>query len=223
VGTVFKKQVTRPVPAGAEVIVRKGRSCARWQDRKGKTRVAPLTTGKGGGRRIVTESLFYVAQYRDGAGVLRVESTGCRDETTARKVLFDLERQAELVRTGVVTPAEAVIGAQQGVPFSRHVAAYAEHLAAKQVGEVHQQNTVRYLRRLAADCPFATLADLRREALERWLAARAAEGMSARSRNAYRNALVAFGNWSVATCRLTPSPTPPRPTRRPTPAGNGGR
>src|SRR5262249_50653414 len=35
----------------------------------------------------------------------------------------------------------------------------------------------------------------RREVVERWLAERAAEGMSARTRDAYRNAMVSFCNW----------------------------
>ncbi len=72
--------------------------------------------------------------------------------------------------------------------------------------KIHREDTGRYLRRLAADCAFGTLADLRREALERWLALRTAEGMSARTRNAYRNALVSFCNWCVETSRLAVNP-----------------
>jgi hypothetical protein len=68
-GTVFKKTTTRPLPPGAEVIVRKGERFARWKA-KGKTRTAPLTTGEGGADRIVTESPFFVAKYRDGSGVV---------------------------------------------------------------------------------------------------------------------------------------------------------
>ena len=86
-GTVFRKQVTRPMPPGAEIIVRKGQRLARWKDRRGKTRTAPVTTGKAGAERIVTESPYFVAKYRDGAGKVCVEPTGCRDETAARQLL----------------------------------------------------------------------------------------------------------------------------------------
>ena len=205
-GTVFKKQVTRPLPSGAEIIVRKGERLARWKDRKGKTRTATLTTGKDGADRIVTESPFYVAKYRDGSGVVRVEPTGCRDETAARQVLADLERKAELVRSGVMTAAEATIGNHQTVPLAEHFDAFDEHHQAKGVTKIHREDTGRYLRRLAAECSFGTLSDLRREALERWLAVHTAEGMSARSRNAYRNALVSFCNWCVETSRLAMNP-----------------
>src|SRR5438093_12293949 len=105
-GTVFKKQTTRPLPPRAEIFVRKGGRFARWKV-KGKTRTAALTTGKDGSERIVTESLYFVAKYRDGAGVVRVVPTGCRDETAARQVLADLERKAELIRSGVMTTQEA--------------------------------------------------------------------------------------------------------------------
>jgi integrase len=211
VGTVFRKQVTRPLPPGAEILVRKGERLARWKDRKGKTRTAPLTVGKDGSERIVTESPYFVAKYRDGAGVVRVEATGCRDETAARQVLADLERRAELVRSNVMTAAEAAIGDHQSTPLVQHFDTFAEHHRAKGVTKIHREDTGRCLRRLATDCAFGTLADLRRESLERWLAQRTAEGMSARTRNAYRNALVSFCNWCVETSRLAVNPFDPVP------------
>src|SRR6266545_1764126 len=204
-GTVFKKQTTRPLPSGAEIFVRKGERFARWKC-KGKTRTAPLTTGQDGADRIVTESPYYVAKYRDGAGVVQTVATGCRDETAARQVLADLERRAELVRSNVMTAAEAAIGDQQGEPLTGHLAAYDAFLNAKGASDVHRDHTGYYLRRLAAECPFGTLADLRREGLERWLGARAGEGMGAKTRNLYRGALVAFSNWCVQTSRLVSNP-----------------
>src|SRR5262245_37803711 len=193
------------MPPGAEIFTRKGERFARWKC-KGKTRTAPLTVGQDGTDRILTESPYYVAKYRDGAGAVQTVATGCRDETAARQVLADLERRAELVRSGVMTAAEAAIGDHQAAPLAKHFAAFDEHHQAKGVTKIHREDTGRYLRRLAADCTFGTLADLRREALERWLAQRAAAGMSARTRNAYRNALVAFCNWCVQTSRLVSNP-----------------
>jgi len=70
VGTVFKKQVTRPLPTGAELFTRKGERFARWKDKHGRTRTAPVTVGKDGADRILTESPYYVAKYRDGAGIV---------------------------------------------------------------------------------------------------------------------------------------------------------
>ena len=39
-GTVFKKMFTKPLPARAEIFVRKGERLARWKDRGGKRRTA---------------------------------------------------------------------------------------------------------------------------------------------------------------------------------------
>ena len=83
--------------------------------------------GRNGSERIVTESPYYVAKWRDGAGVVRTEATGCRDETAARQVLTDLERRAELVRSGVMTGAEASIGDHQAAPLAEHSGGLAGH------------------------------------------------------------------------------------------------
>jgi integrase len=203
---VFRKTFTKPLPAGAETFVRKGQRFGRWKDRKGKTRTAPLTVGKDGSERVVIESPYYVAKYRDGAGVVQVSPTGCRDETAARRVLADLERRAELVRSGVMSNAEAAVVGHQGKPLAEHLDAFAEHLRAKGDSEIHRSYTRRYLDRLARECPLTTLADLRREVLERWLAARTNQGVGAKARNDYRGALITFCNWCVATHRLTSNP-----------------
>jgi integrase len=206
VGTVFRKSYTKPLPRGAETFVRQGERFARWKDGKGRTRRAPLTVGQDGSERLLIESPFFFAKYRDGGGAVRVRPTRCRDETAARQVLADFERKAELVRSNVITATEAAIGDHQAAPLAEHFAAFDEHHQAKGVTRIHRKDTGRYLNLLATDCAFGTLADLRREALEHWLAQRTAEGMSARARNAYRNALVTFCNWCIETDRLAVNP-----------------
>jgi integrase len=199
VGTVFRKTFTKPLPANAETFVRKGERFARWKDRRGKTRTAPVTVprkGKWAGReRIVLESPYYVAKYRDGAGVVQVAPTGCRDETAARQVLADLERRAELVRSGVMSGAEAAIGRHHAAPITEHINAYITYLEAAGCCKEHRKERRRQLRRLAAECGFATLADLDRGSMERWLAERTPGGMGARTRNSYLTSVIAFCNW----------------------------
>src|SRR5262245_3925075 len=79
---------------------------------------------------------------------------GCRDETAARRVLADLERKAELVRSNVITPAEAAAGKHQAKPLAQHFGAFDEHLRAKGVTKIHREDTGRYLKRLMAACRF---------------------------------------------------------------------
>jgi len=100
-GTVFKKTATKPLPAGAKIIVRRGERLAEWIDAKSKRRAAPLTIGKDGTDRIVITARTYTAKYRDGSGIVKEVATGCRDESAARSILGTLERRAVLVNGNV--------------------------------------------------------------------------------------------------------------------------
>ena len=74
-GSVYLKTFTKPLPAGAEIFVRKGERFARWKDRKGKARTAPLTVGKDGSERVTP------AMLRDGRALalLGRALAGCRN------------------------------------------------------------------------------------------------------------------------------------------------
>ena len=205
-GTVFKKTVTRPLPAGAEILERKGQRWGRWKDSKGKTRTAPLTVGTDGADRIVTEAGTYTAKYRDGSGIVHETATGCRAADAARAVLGELERRSELVKAGVMTAADDKIADHQTTSLAGHVAAYIAHQSAKALNAVRVRNTEARLNRLAAECGFVRLNDLAAEPLERWLVAQKTEGMGPGTRNEYRTELVGFANWCIRTGRLISNP-----------------
>ena len=78
-GTVYKKTVTRPLPKWAELFTKNGQPFARWKPAKGKTRTAKEKTGEDGSPRILDEAGTYVAKLRDGEGLVREVSTGCRE------------------------------------------------------------------------------------------------------------------------------------------------
>ncbi|MBX6314026.1 MAG: site-specific integrase [Isosphaeraceae bacterium] len=205
-GSLFRKSYTKPLPAGAEIIVRQGARLAQWRDPRGRRRTAPVTRGRDGTERIRVESSNFYVRYRDGHGLIVEAPTGCRDESTARQVLAERERQAERVRAGLLTPVEVQTAEHLAKPLGEHVAAYLNALAASGSVPLHRHNVATYLSRLANECGFDRLADLKREALERWLAEEAAGGRSARSRNTHRAALIAFANWCVRTGRLSTNP-----------------
>ena len=133
-------------------------------------------------------------------------STGCRTEEAARQVLANLERRMEHIKSGIMTPEQDAMACHQGTPLSEHLDRYIAHLEAKSVtpGRVHQ--TRRRIERVARDCRFVRLADLKAEPMEGWLAARQKEKMSAGTRNVYRSSVVAFGNWCKRTSRLMNNP-----------------
>ncbi len=205
-GTVYKKTATKPLPAGAKIIVRKGQRFAEWKPARGKLRTAPLTVGKDGTDRIVITARTFTAKYRDGLGIVRETATGCRDESAARSLLTDLEKRAERVRGGLLTTDEANAIDHQERPFGEHIDAYLMKLEAEGASPAHRANVRRNLQRLAADCQFKRLGSLSRDALERWLVGQEKAGMGPRTRNTYRAAAVAFCNWGMETGRLMVNP-----------------
>ncbi len=50
--TIYKKTYARPIPEGATILTYRGRRCARWADRRGRTRTVPVT---GDGARLCLE------------------------------------------------------------------------------------------------------------------------------------------------------------------------
>ena len=85
-GTVFKKQYTKPLPKGAEVLTQEGKTIARWKPAKGRTATAPVARGKDGSLRILKKAATYTAKFRNGQGIVVEKATGCRDEGAARSV-----------------------------------------------------------------------------------------------------------------------------------------
>jgi integrase len=200
-GTVFKPQLTRPIPPHAEIVDR----TAHWRNAHGKKCEAPIRTTKSGDK-IVTESSKYLARYRDGSGVVQTVATGCSDLMAARAVLADLQRRAELVKSGVLTPAQDSVADHKRFTIAGHVAAYIASLHARGNCPRHCATVERLLKTLIAGCRFRTLADIRREPVERWLSGPENAKRSARTKNTYRNAIVWFCNWAVDNDRLVANP-----------------
>ncbi len=204
-GTVFKPVVTRPLPPGAQVVEREGKRTAKWTTARGGIRTADVRTTPRGDC-VVIESGKYLARFRDGQGVTKTVPTDCRDLMAARAVLGELERRAELVRAGIVTPAQDAISDHRRTTIGAHVDAYLASLKAKGTTPKHVVTVERLLRGVIAGCGFKTLADIRREPVERWLGGPANAARSARTKNTSRNAAVWFGNFCVDTERLLANP-----------------
>ena len=205
-GTVYKKTATKPIPNGAELFTKNGKRFARWKPSTGKARTAPVTTGNDGTDRIVVTVGTYIAKFRDGSGYVCEVSTGCRDEDAARSVLGKLERRAELVKSEVLSKGESAMADHQTTPVADHFAAYLNHVQAKGATVEHIADLRRKAERLFADCVLGTLRDIDAEALEAWLNARQTEGMAARTRNTYLQAVRGFCKWCVHSERLASNP-----------------
>ena len=205
-GSVKKKTITRKLPEGAEVLTRRNQQYAEWIGRNGRKRTASVKKNRSGVFRIQEHTKVYYAKYRDGQGVLREVSTGCRDKQAATVVLHNLEGQVEKVKSGIISPDEDRIAKHQATPIAEHVKTYLTRLEAHETSTGHRDNVRRSMTRIIDHCRFATLPDFNREAFERYLAYRKNEDSSARTRNLDRASLVAFCNWCIETNRLTANP-----------------
>ena len=203
--TVYRKTVTRSIPDNVERIERKGVLFVRFTA-KGERKTARVVLGKDGQERMTTKAETYTAKYRDHLGLVREVATSCRHEDAAKHVLKEILRREELLRAGVITSDESTIAKQQQLTTAVHLAAYVKSMASAGVTAKHIADSQQKIERLILECKFARLSDIRREPMETWLIARTTEGMAARTRNGYLQALRTFLNWCIQTSRLNSNP-----------------
>ncbi len=204
--SVYRKTVTRKLPADAELFTRKGERFAQWKDGKGKRQSAPVFENREGSLRVRIESGTFVAKYRDGQGIVREFSTGCRSKDGAMAVLKGLTDRAEKVKSGILTTAEDAISHHVQTPIGEHVEAYLTHHRNRGSSPTHLEGIQIRLDRLVREVPFVRLSDIREDAISRWLSARLKENMAARTRNSYLEVIKAFCSWCVQTDRLASNP-----------------
>lgn len=205
-GSLRKKTSTKPLPTGAELFDRKGQQFVRWNDSCGKTRTAKLTTGHDGSQRIVVQSSRWTAKFRDGSGVIQEVNTGCRDKSAAQTMLTDLERRAELVRSGVMTASDESVADHQPTRLVDHLEGFIRSLKAAGRSDRHISDTDRLAKQITADCGFRVLRDIEADRVESWLVDKLDAGMAARTRNSYLGSLKGFCAWCVRNRRLMTNP-----------------
>ena len=104
--SIFRKSYTKSLPAGAEIFQRNGQRHARWIDKAGHKKTARVTEGKDGSKRLLMKTATHTIRYRGTDGVIRDVSTGCRTRDGAHIVQSKLKQRVELVRAGVLSPAD---------------------------------------------------------------------------------------------------------------------
>ena len=194
--TLFKKQFTKPLPADAKIVTRKGKTLAQWTDRKGKTRTAELTAT---GKRIKAEAKTWTAKYRDGQGKVCEVATGCVDKDAANAVLSDLKKRAEHVKAKILSPEQDRIADHAGLPIAEHIEGFLDYQRRK---GTHPDRVKHYKSKLyetADACKFRTLCELSVDRLETWLGEQRTgdRDLGAAVYNGYRESWLAFGNWCI--------------------------
>ena len=167
--TIFKPVIPRGLPTNAELFVKNGEQFAKWKNSKGKTITAKVKTREDGTQRVMVPSATYVARYRDGEGIVRKVTTGCRDEGAARSVLNELVSRSEKVKSGIISPEEDRIADHQSAKIADTLPSYLTHLRARGVTGRHVLDAERLVSTVFRECRFTALRDVRTEAVEAWL------------------------------------------------------
>lgn len=191
---IFKKQYTKPIPAGAKIVTRMGKRVAQWKVGN-KLHSAELTAK---GDKIRAQASVYTAKYRDGDGIVREVSTGCRDKSAAMAVLNDLTTMADRVRAKVITSAEVRIATEYAdTLLSEHIDDYVAYLKQRKANAGRVKTTDTRLKGSATECSWRYLRDLSSDGLESWLNKQVDAGRSAAVYNGYAEVWIAFGFWCI--------------------------
>jgi integrase len=153
---------TKPIPAGADIVTKKGERFARWKDRKGKTVEAPLTED---GARVRLLSKKWYGEYTDADDRPQCVPLAT-DRTAAEQMLAALVRKAELGKAGVVDPYEQ----HRKRPLLDHLADFEADLKAKGTTTEEVKQKTGRIRRLLQGCGFVFISDLSPSRVQQFLA-----------------------------------------------------
>jgi integrase len=192
--SIYRPTYTRPIPAGAEIITRKGQCLARWKDERGRTQTAPLTED---GTKVRREYRCYYVDYTLPNGE-RQTVKGYTDQKATEQLAARLEREAAQGNEGLADPrAES-----RKRPLADHLANFRAHLEAK-------NNAPRYVQQVVAHCQAAfdgteakLFADLKDTTVETWLAEQRRAGLSPRTSDAYLTSVKSFARWLAKSLRV---------------------
>ncbi|MDY3555746.1 site-specific integrase [Gemmata sp. JC717] len=200
-GSLFRRTLRRAVPQAATITNKNGQPVARWRSR-GKWQTAPVVEYDDGSRSVELETGTYYGRFKDHTGRTVERSTGCRDEANARQKLAAWEREAEQIRAGVLDASELNTARAASGPILPQLSAYLQSLVVSEASDIYRANANRAVRRLCDELKLEALRDLRRDKIEPWFAKAIADDMGAATRNYYRQSIVSFANWLVATKRI---------------------
>jgi integrase len=150
---------TKPLPPNAQIITRKGQRLARWQDKRGQTREAPLTKD-GSHIKLLTRN-WYGYVLGDPRPIPL-----CTNKTAAEQMLAEKIRTIELARVGIVNPYEE----HQKRPLTEHLSEWEAVLLNGGATAKHVRQTVNCVRRLLDGCGFVFLTDLSASRVQKYLA-----------------------------------------------------
>ena len=159
------------------------------------------STDKKTGQRVRRKSKKWYGQYTDERGRTRRVAL-CTDKSAAQAMLTERVRKAQRIRAGLSDPCES----QLERPLKEHIDEFERHLRLKDSSDVHINQSIRQIRKVAEDCGFLRLSDFNADRFAEWLDALLASGRANRTFNSYLAAVRGFCRWLVKMRRLPSDP-----------------
>jgi integrase len=160
-----------------------------------------VAKGTAGATKVKQRAKKWYGQFTDGDGRRRRVPL-CTDKAAARQMLATIEREVQRGRAGL----DDGFAGHRKAPIRGHIDGYEEHLRGKGVCDEHRKETLRRLKLVLDHGKVRTLAELRPEVVDRFLALKAEQGVGVSMRNAYLSSCKAFCRWCVLSERLEADP-----------------
>ena len=204
--SVYKKTSCKPLPDGARVYKRGGRLYAEWTS-GGKAYRRLARRDADGAVRLVYESSTYYFRYVDAASDRRIEmNSGCKVKDMADRVMRETEAEQDRIRAGIIKPEQVKAAGRARQMIVDVLYQYCAYQRGHRKTEKHIGETKNVILSVAKYCDWQTIGDMTRTGAEGYLEARLVEGVSFRTHNKNRTALVAFGSWCVHKKHLQSHP-----------------
>jgi len=218
--SIYRRTRSYPIPSGAEIIERrrKARSdelqadptratvverFAKWTDRKGQARKAPLNAA---GDRVLIEPGNYLIAYWDAGGKRMELNSGTPDRDAAEQIAGKLDTEVALRKRGIIDPTQERIAAEGRRSLQEHVADFRAMMEAAGRTAGHITKTVGFISSVTTAAGIKTVSDLTADAVNTYAADLQAQGKSARTVQAVLTAAKTFTRWLTLHGKLAADP-----------------
>jgi integrase len=161
-GSLIRVWKTMPIPPGATV----GRNGVVTWTVKGKKRTGKLS----GTGRVSVQVDTWTAKFKDEKGVVRRIPTKETNRIVAAQMLAQYEKEVARIKTGVITREELDKAQVKHTPLDELLEQFRTKMVAEGNTARHIANALRRITSLLSECEIDSLAKIRRETVERWIA-----------------------------------------------------
>jgi site-specific recombinase XerD len=191
--SIFKRTRRKPIPKGAETIVKGGKRYATWTDKRTKRPRRELLADDG--LAILVEDRQYTIDYVDESGRRQRVASGTPDKDAAKQLAGKLETRVMQCKRGLINPVLERMAVEARKPIVEHLADFKNSLLAKNRTEKYVTESCELIRRIVERCEVQYLEDLTTVAVESVISETRDSGRGLATCNRMITAIKSFSRW----------------------------